>query len=512
MHASYKRWSVQLSRVVCLPALIMMRMKRVLAFLVLVVATGCQPHGQYHGAVMTPPEEDGWKSSATRAEKGSGSFCRNGPKGASHKMNLTPFPPYVVTDYGAAGDGRTKDTAAIQGAIDAAGRQNGACVYFPRGTYLTGTLFLRSGVTIRLGSGAIVLGSTNLADYPRVVPAFRSYTDNYATQSLFYAETIENAAIIGEGTIDGAGAAFTSRSYRDRPFVIRFITCRNIRVEGITLRNAAMWMQHYLACEQVTLRGLTVDNRCNHENDGMDIDSCRSVRVFDCDIRSNDDALVFKSSSKKACEDATVTNCILSSRCNAIKMGTESSGGFRRISIKNCNVRDTRLAGIALEIVDGGTLDGISLSDVEMQNVGTPIFLRLGNRARPPTQDDDKPDIGTFRNVTITRIKAVGAGITGSSITGLPDHPIENVRLTDIDLTYAGGGSREDASRTLPELPDRYPESTMFGRLPAHGLYCRHVSGLTLDRWRVRLASPDQRPPLVCEDVRERAPASGPSK
>ena len=175
-----------------------------------------------------------------------------------------------------------------------------------------------------------------------------------------------------------------------------------------------------------------------------------------------------------------VANCVLSTACNALKLGTESNGGFENIAISNCTIYDTRLAGIALEMVDGGVLDRVTISNIVMNGVATPIFIRLGDRARPFTEGGARPPVGKLRNVSIANVQAAGAGGVGCAIAGLPGHAIENVVLENLRLTFAGGGKRADARREIPENAEKYPEHSMFGTLPAYGFYCRHVKGLSL--------------------------------
>lgn len=407
---------------------------------------------------------------------------------------------FNVRDYEVAGDGRQLNTKALQRAVDACAAARGGVVYFPPGRYLTGTIHLKSNVTLHLETGAVLLGSANLQDYPSTVPAFRSYTDNYTEKSLIYGEKIENVAIEGRGVIDGQGAAFKG-PYKVRPYLIRIISSKNVSVTDVTIKDSPMWVQHYLDCDNVAIRGITVSSRSNQNNDGIDIDSSSRVRISDCDISSGDDAIVLKSTSARPCRDVVITNCVLSTACNALKMGTESNGGFENITISNCSIYDARLAGIALEIVDGGLLDRVSVSNITMHNAGCPIFVRLGNRARLFREGMEKPGVGRLRNVLISNVQAAGANKVGCSITGLPGRPVENITLHNIRIEFAGGGTREDASRQVPENPDKYPEYAMFGVLPAYGFYCRHVRNITFDQAETSLASPDQRPALVTDDV-----------
>ncbi|MGO8732277.1 MAG: glycoside hydrolase family 28 protein [Terriglobia bacterium] len=408
---------------------------------------------------------------------------------------------FNVREFGAVANGQTLDTKALQSGIDAAA-SSGGMVYFPPGTYRSGTLFLKSHVSLYLQEGALLLGSTNLADFPSAWPSLRSYTDIYVHQSLIYAENVENVSLLGRGTIDGQGTPFKGR-YGVRPYLIRMVNCRNVYVADLTLKDSPMWVQHYLACENLSIRGLTVHSRCNANNDGLDIDACEKVRISDCEIFSGDDAIVLKSTLDRPCRDVTVTNCVVSSRACGIKMGTESVGGFENVVITNCTVYDTGYSGIALEIVDGGKLENIIVSNIAMRNVRSAIFLRLGNRARPIYEGAPRPGLGSFRNVVIRDIQADGAGKVGCAICGLPEQSIENVTLANIRIRFEGGGSRNDAGRDIPENPSGYPENDMFGVLPAYGFYCRHVKNVRILNTQVGVERQDIRPALVCDDVED---------
>lgn len=385
-------------------------------------------------------------------------------------------------------------------------------MYCPPGTYLSGTICLKSNVIIHFAPGAILLGSTDLNDFPIHEPAFRSYTDNYVRQSLIYGENIENVTITGSGVIDGQGAAFKDPRYLIRPYLIRIVTSQHILVEGITLKNSPMWLQHYLACDFVTLRGLKIFNQVNANNDMIDIDCCRNVHISDCYGDTGDDCITLKSTADRICENVTITNCIVNSNCNGIKFGTESNGGFRNITVSNCIVNSSRtekgilgrtqgLSGIALEMVDGGIFERVTISNITIFGVDVPIFLRLGNRARAFKKDMAKPGMGAFRNVVISDIVAEALSPIGCSITGLPGYPVENVTLSNIRITYPGGGTKEDAQKVVPEHPEKYPESSMFGTLPSYGFYCRHVKNLTMNNIDLNLKTSDYRPSLIFEDV-----------
>jgi polygalacturonase len=420
-----------------------------------------------------------------------------------------------VYDYGAAGNDAILDTGPIQAAIDAAAGWGGGNVCLHNGTFLSGTIYLKSNVTLYVGPGATLLGSTDMNNYPATIPKCRSYTDNYVEQSLIFAEDAENIGIAGQGVIDGQGALFPKTHYskKGRPYVIRFVGCRNVRVEGVTLRNSAMWMQHYLACESVVIRGISVWNHGNENNDMIDIDGCRDAVVSDCFGDSDDDALTLKSTLDRPCENITITNCILRSNRAAFKMGTESNGGFKNIAVSNCILEASRgpdtiygdghdgREGISLLLVDGGQMENVAVSNMVIRDLSVPIFMRLGNRARPFAAHMPKPGVGTFRNVKISNVVATGASKYGCGISGIPQQPVECVTLSNIKIVFAGGGTAEDAHAQVPEEEAVYPQSYMFGMLPAYGFYVRHASNVTLDNIELQCQSEDVRPAVVCDDV-----------
>jgi hypothetical protein len=423
---------------------------------------------------------------------------------------------YNVMDYKAKGDGVTINTRSIQSAIDACSEAGGGTVLFPAGRFVSGTIYLRSQVTLFLEAGSILEGSKNLKDYPVTISKVRSYTDNYTNKSLIYAEDMENISITGHGMIDGNGASFKVENmdnddgirskddffyYKSRPYLIRIINCRNILVRDITIKNSPMWVQHYLLCEDVNIDGIKVNSRVNDNNDGIDIDGCQRVRISNCDIVSGDDAIVLKSTLDVPCRDIAISNCILSSHCNAFKLGTETNGGFQNVVFSNCTIYDTGLAGITLQIVDGGTMERVSVSNVTMTNVATAVFIRLGNRARPYIDTMPKPGVGRLSDIKIDNIIGKNIGKTGCSIVGIPGYMTDNITLSNINLTFEGGGTGEDAENEVPEHPSDYPELGMHGTLPAYGFYCRHVKNLGFNNVSLGFDNEDFRPSFVFDDA-----------
>ena len=424
---------------------------------------------------------------------------------------------FNVRKYGAKGDGRTLDTRAIQKAVDRCS-QSGGTVLLPAGTYLSGTIRLKSKVTLHIGEGATLLGSAALSDYPEIIGSGASYNDIFLRHSLLFAENEHDIAIIGPGTIDGQGGQFPvvnaekPHRYKNRPYILRMIGCKNVRVEQIRMQNSAMWMQHYLGCENLTLRGLNVYNHCNRNNDMVDVDGCRNVLISDCIADTDDDAITLKSTSALACENIAIQNCTVSSHCNAVKCGTESIGGFKNIVISNIVITPSRhakkiygdyagLGGIVLTLVDGGSLSGITIANVRIVGTRVPIFIRLGDRGRTVRPDMPKAATGTCEDIAISHVLATGAGPIGCSITGLPGHMVKNIRLSDIRIQFAGGAVSADSIWQVEEKPEEYPESTLFGTLPSYGLFCRHVQGLSLHGIHFDLVEPDARPALIADDV-----------
>ena len=418
-------------------------------------------------------------------------------------------------NFGAKPDGLALCTGPIQQAIEACAAAGGGTVRLSGGQFLSGTLQLRSHVTLEITAGSTLLGSSNLADYPVFDGELVWLRRGLVRHGLIVGENLKNVGLVGRGVIDGQGAAFKldrARPNENRPYLIRLTNCRDVLVEGLRLQNSGMWMQHYLGCTGVTVRGLRVSNFSNYNNDGIDLDGCKDCTVSQCIFESDDDGITLKSTFERPCENITISDCIVRSHCNAIKLGTESNGGFRNITITNCVVtspeprkvlagRARGTSGISLELVDGGVLERIAISNIVIHGVEVPLFLRLGDRGRPFKKDQAPIAVGSFRDVTISNIVATGAGKVGCSITGLPDAPIESVALSNIMVQFEGGGARELADKKVEEHPKKYPEATMFGELPSYGFYIRHARGVRVTNLQLRTATPDARHALVFDDA-----------
>ena len=423
---------------------------------------------------------------------------------------------YDITACGAVSDTTVLSTSAIQKAIDTCSASGGGTVSVPAGSYKTGSIFLRSNVTLRLENGATLYGSTDINDYIPVKTDYVSLRTHTPTIQLIYADGAENVAIIGEGTIDGRGSAFPKLSWNDegitRPHLLRMICCRNVRVEGVTLKNSGCWMQHYLACDRVKISGITVINRNNYNNDALDLDGCHDVTVSDIIADSDDDAITLKSTSPRMCEDVVISNCVVSSHCNAIKLGTESNGGFRNIIIRGIAVKPSAdqssqyfgykggigHGAIVLEIVDGGSMSNIDIGDITIRGTESPIFIRLADRARAYSPDVPVTGVGTIERICLHDIMIDEAGPTGSSITGVAGHPVKDVELRNIRIRHRGG--QPVTTAPADEKIADYPESTMWGILPAKGFWLNHTCNITFDNVTVETAEPDEREMYVVTD------------
>ena len=429
---------------------------------------------------------------------------------------------FDITKYGAIGDGTTLNSQAIQKAIDACHKNGGGRVIIPAGKFLSGTIAMKDNVTLYLQKDAVLLGSIDLKDYQNLDP----FTEGLGIDvgwALLVAVDAKNIGIEGQGVIDGQGSAIKAKHILTdtrsegqrwglRPFLVRIVRCTGVTVKGVTLKYAGAWTSHYFQSKQIVIENVKIQSVGVAHNDGIGIDGCQQVRIKDCDVVSGDDALVFKTtSSKMACKDIEVSGLRLKSSQAGIKMGTESMAPFENIKITNCHIYDTKNGGIKLLTVDGAHLRNILISDITMDEVRTPMLFRLGSRLSVFRKDTEtKQATGTFENVVIRNVKAKAADAaqltppSGILITGVPGHYITNLTLENIEITLAGGGTIEDARVVVPEAIDQYPEVKTFGpKIPAYGVWARHVKGLKLINVKFNLGSNDVRPALVCEDGKD---------
>ena len=445
---------------------------------------------------------------------------------------------FLATDFGAVGDGTTLCTRSLQAAIDSANaayNRSGEpqTVVLPAGRFVSGTLYLKSGVTLMLNEGATLLGSTNPFDYVK---------DPYCRWTAFvFAVKQHDIGISGKGTIDGRGWEVANQMVEyihmglvddplkydrpnetNRPENIHFRECENIIVKGITLRNPGSWNQQYDQCRNLLIEDQTVDSKSYWNNDGVDIVDCSDVVIRNCTMDAADDVFCFKSHSVDGvCENVTVENCYGRSSANGIKFGTMTRGKFRHFRFRNIVLRDTYRSAITIASVDGATVEDIEIDGLRATHTGNPLFLRFAERREgkgTPCLKDivirnvevevplDKPDAGYSYEGPVEDLPR---NISPSSIVGTPGHRIQNVVLENIifsypghaDTAYAYRGCSPEELAAIPEWEKRYPEFSMWKELPAWGLYIRHADNITLRNVTLRLGGEDYRPAIVADDV-----------
>lgn len=414
-----------------------------------------------------------------------------------------------VDDYGAKGDGVATDTRAIQGAIDACGAAGGGVVRLDNGgVYATGTLTLRSGITLHVAKGTTLRGTRNKADYP-AMPARRKCERCGENLSLLWAEGIRNVTLTGGGTIDGndggRGNPWGPGGTGGRPRLIRFFEVESLTIRGLSLIRSASWTVWLSGCDKVLVDSLIVNSLTGQGNqDGLDIDDCKNMVVRNSEFTTGDDAICFKSMRQgDRIENVLIENIVVHRVTHAaVKMGTESHGGMRNVLIRKVRVVHTNSGALGLYSVDGAVIENVAFEDIVIERADNPICVRLGRRLRDYPGRTGTRVPGSMKNVSFRRIKASGIqDPTGSFISGTPGLIIDGVTLEDIDFTYRGGmAGAEAAQSTPPELEDGYPQWDMFGvPMPAYGLYVRHARNLVFRNVRFASERPDSRPGIVFE-------------
>jgi polygalacturonase len=434
-------------------------------------------------------------------------------------LDTAPEGAKSILDYGARPDGKSLSTKAIQRAIDEVSAAGGGAVLAPAGKFLVAGIELKSRVTFYLDAGCTLVGSTAIDDY-----------GDSEHRHVIFAKNAEDVTLTGPGTIDGQGPAYWESSNRPpvaadnawkdgathstqvkkggRPSpMIQFEQCRNLHVAGITLSNASGRTLQSLACDTVAIDNVRIRNAPFGINtDGIDIVASRNVTVSNCDIATGDDAICLKSPSPYGdslpTENITVSNCRLTTSCNGFKIGTESHGIFRNIRFTNSLVysdpagplNQRAISGVSIEVADGGSIDGVTVSGIRIQYVRAPIFVRLEERAAG--------DNSFLRNVQFDGIEAEGAIVT-SSITGVPGLRPSGITLSNSHIRTVEQGHADWNGRDIPEALDKYPEAWMMGRLPAYGFYIRHADQIELRNVTCVADRGDGRPAIVCEDVQD---------
>lgn len=437
---------------------------------------------------------------------------------------------YDVRLFGAKGDGVTLDSHAINAAIEKAAGEGGGRVVVPAGKYLCGSIRMKSNIELCIEAGATIIATGDKTAYdPSEEFNFPEYQDGghtYFHNSLIWAVGQENVSITGRGRIDGKGLTRKdterggnvqggSIGMGDKAIALK--QCRNILIRDITIFRGGHFAIIVTGCERGTIDNVTIDTN----RDGIDIDACKYLTVSNCKINTpRDDALVLKASyalkRPVACEHIAITNCLITGFkdgtflsgeyvpepvnwvCGRIKLGTESNGGYRNISISNCTMMYS--SGLAFEEVDQGRMENIVVNNITMNHVHHyPIYITTGCRNRGPKENTD---VSYGGDISISNVVATDCdSLCSIIVTGMPGHPLRNISLNHISLEFKGGGKAYPPGESYREQGTNYPEPRWAGPTPAYGLYARHVDGLRVNDVKFRLQRPDGRPAVLLEDV-----------
>ncbi|WP_198171461.1 sialate O-acetylesterase [Mucilaginibacter aquatilis] len=415
---------------------------------------------------------------------------------------------FNIKSYGAVESESIDNAKAIQKAIDVCASKGGGNVLVPDGKFLSGTIFLKSNVTLFLSPLAVLKGSTKMLDY--------NASNALERRGFICAVKQHNIGITGTGSVNGQGEAdtFYSADMKNglpgRPNCIVFNDCTNVTLKDFTLRNSAHWSIDIKNCDSIKAESIKVFSKVVANNDGIDLTDCHTATILNSEFICGDDAICFKSDSKRGVKDIVVKNCSASSQSNAIKFGTKSVGGFTNVYISDCKLYNTRLSGLALEVVDGGTLNNIRISNITMNKVNGAIFMKLGKRSGNGN--------GSLYNVELNHISADSIGYwkpdkraryfknaaderIGVILSGMPMNPITDINLTNIKLRFAGGGLPADATVVMPEVPAVYPEYSNWGVTPAYGINLRHAKNVNINGLELSSVKSDARPAFLTDDV-----------
>ncbi|MBQ9953644.1 MAG: hypothetical protein IJO92_04890 [Clostridia bacterium] len=458
---------------------------------------------------------------------------------------------FNVKDYGAKGDSITLDSPAVQKAVDACHQAGGGIVWFPKDIYVLATVFLKDNVHIQFEDGTDILGALDFYAYAQQeqidYPLYQDASHSFFDLAMFVGKGCKNISIKGKACINMRSVwdedAVRGKEIKNRgPKCISLKECDDVELAGFEIKFASDLAIYFAGCNRVEIHHIKMMVYI----DGISPDNCHDVNIYDCDVVSGDDGIVFKSSYTLnrlgICKNIHVWNCRVSSRCSAIKIGTETNGGFEDILIEDIDVYDSRITAIAIESVDGAVIDGVTVRNIRIKNTNGLLFIYLGDRMRGP----EGREVGEIRNVTLEDITAEGPyepyitvpsnytayyiesylqepwclnknakrlpeemqNLTredgwqlSSNMAGMPDRPLKNITLKNVHLKVAGGV--QNYQKEIPEPTKPYPEIWNLGYiLPAKGIFFRHIDGLTLENVKVESYRPDAREDFIFEDVK----------
>ncbi len=419
---------------------------------------------------------------------------------------------YDIANYGAVNDGKTVNTLSVQKAIEACTQGGGGTVMVSGGgTYVIGTIHLKSKVTLHIDNGTVLQGSPDFDDYTTDTHKIMYKREKHMDRCLIFAKNATSIAIEGYGTIDGNG--HKSNFPNGRPMLLRFLNCSKIHMNNITLINPAAWTTAWLYCNNVSVDGVTIISRVNSNGDGLDFDGCQDVRVSNCNFDNSDDCICLQASKPdKPCKNIVVSNCIFCTKWGGMRIGLLSRGNIESVTVTNCTFHDISDSGLKIQQNEGGEMKNMTFSNLVMKNVPRPIFMTFcTQRACVDTPEGEFEPLSRMHNMVFSNIVVDNSELDKNSaffLTGMPDHLIEEITIKDVQFIVSGGGTKEDAEKkdlneyTLEVLKGHWPEFSLVGTLPAYGVYARHMDGLTLENISIKTLSGDERVPVILNDVK----------
>lgn len=418
---------------------------------------------------------------------------------------------FNVLDFGAKADGLTKDTKAVQNAINAATLNGGGRVIIPSGkTVLIGTIYLKDNISLFVDNGAVLKGSPDIADYTNDTHKNMYKNEPHMDRCLIFAKNVNSFSIEGNGTIDGNGHFKNFSNKTGRPMLMRFVNCNNILLRNVKIINPAAWASAWLYCNEIVVDGIRIHSRANNNGDGLDFDGCTNVRVSNSSFDTSDDSICLQTSEPdKPCKDVVITNCIFESKWAGMRIGLLSRGNFESVVVSNCTFKNIDDSGLKIQMNEGGIMKNMVFSNLVMKNVPRPVFMTFCQQKACVDSPDEMYQMKSMSNFIFSNIIIDNSELDKNSaifITGLPDQNIENIIFKDIQFTVSGGGTKSDSKNhikeyTLETLKGWWPEFSLVGTLPASGFYLRHIKDITLENVHLYTVNNDERPPLIFNDV-----------
>ncbi|SDX88806.1 Glycosyl hydrolases family 28 [Lutibacter oricola] len=418
---------------------------------------------------------------------------------------------FNVIDYGAKADGVTKDTKAVQAAIDVCTKNGGGKVIIPAGkTVMIGTIYMKDFVTLHVENGAVLLGSPDIEDYTTDTHKNMYKNEPHMDRCLIFAKDAKSFAFEGYGTIDGNGHMKNFNRKTGRPMMMRFLNCQKIHMNDITLINPAAWTSAWLYCDEIVVDGIKIHSRVNGNGDGLDFDGCTNVRVANCSFDTSDDSICLQTSRPdKPCKDIVVTNCVFTSKWAALRIGLSSRGDFDSVTVSNCTFHDIQDSGFKIQMNEGGEMKNMSFTNIVMRNVPRPVFMTFCQQRAGVDAPMGMLPMKAMHSFIFSDFIVDNRELDKDSsffLTGMPNHYINDIQINNVQMTVAGGGTKEDASKeikeyTLDVLGKWWPEFYLVKTLPASGIYARHIKGLTISNFHLNTVKEDKRKPIVFDDV-----------